>query len=211
MVQVSAAIGELRPGAEDDDDFVEKFGPYKLVARFIKGQHHGILWREEAEKPAIKLVALTAASNLEAKALVERRFYELCLARRDADGSGTLTDEEVLKAWMYVWPHLNDGQKAMIRTQFHAPQRRLSTLQLADVAGYKSHGGVNLWYGKAGFMFFGEAAQPIEERNKQGNPVFSFALSTGADRALSPNHKNWVWEMRPHVARGLEMSGVLNN
>lgn len=204
---MSAASGKSASGA--DVDILEKFGPYELVARLIKGQHHGILWREEAGRHAIKLIALTAASNLEAKALVERQFYEMCLARRDADGNRIPTEEEIVRAWMYIWPHLNDGQKKMIQAQFHAPQRRLSTLQLANVAGYKSHGGVNLWYGKAGFMFFGEAAQPIEEKNKNGDPVFSFALSTGADRAYSPTHENWVWEMRPHVARGLEMSGLL--
>lgn len=204
---MSAASAKLRSAT--DEEILEKFGPYELVARFTQGEHYGILWRQDAGKPAIRLISLTATSNQEAKALVEKQFYDMCLALRDAKGNRIPTEAEVVKAWMYIWPHLNVGQKKMIQAQFHAPLRRLSTLQLAEVAGYKTHGGVNLWYGKAGFMFFGEAAHPIDEKNKSGDPVFSFALSTGADRNLSPSHESWVWEMRPHVARGLEMSGLL--
>lgn len=204
---MSASGSQL--GAGSDPEVLEKFGPYKLVARFEKGVHWGILWREEPGKVAVRLVEVTAASNTEAKALIERRFYETSLLQRGADVDRALNDAEVVKAWMYIWPHLNEGQKKMILAQFHAPQRRLSTVQLAKVAGYKTHGGVNLWYGKAGFMFFGEAARPINEKNQYGNPVFSFALSIGTEESLSKSAENWVWEMRPEVARGLELAGLV--
>lgn len=189
---------------------VEAFGPYQLVVRPSDGSYHAVLWRVEAGKPAERLVSLTAGTSEEAKAKVETSFYESRLSQADA-APDVPPEADVVRAWMYIWPHLNEGQRKMIRAQYHAPQRRMTTLQLADAAGYHGHGGVNLWYGKAGLMMFGELPRPIEERSQWGNPIFSFALSTGVDKSVAIDSKHWTWEMRPELARGLEAAGLVRS
>jgi hypothetical protein len=95
----------------------------------------------------------------------------------------------------------------MLLTQYRAPARRTTAAELASAAGYKSHSAVNLWYGKAGLMLFHEAPRRLPT-GKDGRPVFSFTLSIEGEKPQDCDKKNWVWEMRPEVARGLEMAAV---
>lgn len=187
----------------NDPEIDEAYGPYRLVARGIDGQHHGVLWRREAGKPAQRLIEVDAASNEEAKALLESAFYDQRLATLGADAKlDTPSDHTLVQAWLYVWPHLITPQRLMLQAQFNAPNRRRTATQLAQAAAWNTHHPVNQWYGRAGFMFFGEAPRPIKPRDKLGKPVYSFALST-YDEATSE------WQMRPEVAAALAAAAVL--
>ena len=185
-----------------EKDIVEKFGPYDLVVRERDGQHRGVLW-----KGGEQLVAVTAASNAEARALLESSYYAMRDEQVAARGALDLDDQAIATALEFVWPHLNPGQKAMLLTQYRAPQRRMTSTELASAAGYKTHSAVNLWYGKAGLMFFHEAPRRLPT-GKDGRPVFSFTLSVEGEKPQDCDKKDWVWEMRPEVARGLEIAAV---
>lgn len=186
-----------------DPEFNEKLGPYELVARFFRGAHRGVLLRNGE-----KLIEVTAASNAEAKAMIEKQFYEARIAQAGEQGESAPGEQETMKALAYIWPHLNLGQQAMLKAQYRAPSRRLSTLEMAKAAGYRSHHPVNLFYGLAGFMLFSELPRVLPIHKQTGAPIYSFALSKefkveGAERAA------WIWEMLPEVARGLESAGLV--
>lgn len=191
-------------------EYVEDFGPYKLVAREVDGKYYGILWRSETDKPAVKLIQVTANSSEEAKAMVEESFYQSRLDHAGMAGSTHAPEEAIMRAWMYIWPHLTPNQKGMISAQYHAPKRQLTTTQLANVVGWDGHSAVNLWYGYAGFMMFGECPRELPKDEKTGKPIFSFALSTGWWE-MTEDGKRWVWEMRPEVAANLKLAGLLGD
>lgn len=190
--------------ATPEEDIIEKFGPYELVIRDRDGTHRGVLWRGGEQ-----LVAVTAESNAAAKTLLESRYYEMRREQVAARGAVDHDDRTIASALAYVWPHLTQGQKTMLLTQYRAPERRMSAMELAAAAGYKTHSAVNLWYGKAGFMFFHEAPRVLPT-GRDGRPVFSFTLSIEGDKPQDCDKKDWVWEMRPEVARGLEIAAVVS-
>jgi len=188
----------------EEEDILEKFGPYEIVARFFKGEHRGILWRSGK-----KLIEVTAASNEEARNLLESRFYEQCMEKARERGVVEPSEKEMVQALMYIWPHLNSNQIKMLQAQYRAPNRSMSTLELAAVAGYKTHHPVNLFYGQAGFMLFSELPGPLPTDDRTGAPIYSFALSKGGGKQEDQSRKAWIWEMRPSVARGLELAGLI--
>lgn len=185
-----------------EEDIVEKFGPYELVVRDRGGTHRGVLWRGGEQ-----LVSVTAQSNAAARTLLESRYYEMRHEQVAARGDLDHDDQTIATALAYVWPHLNQGQKTMLLEQHRAPQRRLTATELAAAAGYKTYSAVNLWYGKAGFMLFHEAPRLLPT-GKDGRPVFSFTLAVEGDKPQDCERKDWIWEMRPQVARGLEIAGI---
>lgn len=189
-------------------EYVEDFGPYKLVAREVEGKHIGILWRCEANKPAVKLIQVTAVSSEDAKAMIEVSFYQSMIQKSAAAGSQHFDLQNLVRAWMYIWPLLNANQHRMINAQYRAPNRQLTTTELAEVVQWRGHGGVNLWYGYAGFMMFGECPRVLPQDEKSGKPVFSFALSTGWWETREEG-KRWVWEMRPEIADSLKLAGLV--
>lgn len=186
------------------EDIVEQFGPYDLVIRDRDGKHRGVLWRGGEQ-----LVAVTAESNAAAKAMLESRYYEMRYEQVAARGALDHDDQTIASALAYVWPHLNEGQKTMLLTQYRAPQHRMTATELATAAGYKTYSAVNLWYGKAGFMFFHEAPRLLPT-GRDGRPVFSFTLSIEGEKPEDCDKKDWIWEMRPEVARGLEIADVVS-
>jgi hypothetical protein len=192
----------------NDREFVEDFGPYKLVAREVEGKHYGILWRTETNSPAVKLIQITANSTDEAKAMVEASFYQSRLDQVSQSEAAAANQQQIVRAWMYIWPHLNPNQKLMITAQYHAPDRQMTTTQLANIVKWEGHSGVNLWYGYAGFMMFGECPRELPIDEKSGKPVFSFALSNGWYEDTTDG-KRWVWEMRPEIAEGLKLAGLI--
>ncbi len=183
----------------------EKFGPYELVAKFYKGEHRGILWRSGE-----KLIEVTATSNSEAKEMIEARFYERGLKRAAEQGEVVPSDKRMVAALRYIWPHLNAAQEKLLQAQYRAPGRRMTTMELATVVGWKSHRPVNAHYGRAGFMLFNEVPRvlPISKGNEA--PVYSFALSIGVGNPEEQGDKAWIWEMRPEVARGLKIAGLVS-
>jgi hypothetical protein len=187
-------------------DIVEDFGPYKLVVRLVGGKHLGVLWRSGK-----KLIEVRATSNVAAQALVKTRYYEMRRAEVGELGTSIPSDEnKMAQALMYVWPHLKSAQTRMLQAQYRAPQRSMSTVELAEVAGYKGHHAVNLFYGQAGLMLFHEAPRLLP-LGKNGEPVYSFTLSTEGEKPEEHESKAFIWEMRPEVARGLELAGLVSH
>lgn len=191
-----------------EDDIVENNGPYAFVAREVKGEHRACLWTTEKNAPRTMLLEVKGASNADAMGKLKKSFYEMVVAKAE----GTPSEARTAAGWRAIWDYLNPAQIAQVLALYHAPLRRLSTLELAQVAGYKDHGGVNLYLGKVGFMMFREAPRKLlpDELNNDGTPVYTFALCAGVDKTKSSSDRGWIWEMRPEVARGLELAGLVS-
>lgn len=184
-------------------DLFDEFGRYKLVARFRTGAHRGWLWRDGQ-----RLAEVEAESNAAAMAKLEAAFYELMAARAIAQGSTAPSDAATAKALLAIWNDLTPAQVAMLRAHYRAPGRALNATQLAEAANYKSFSGVNLHYGRVGWMLFGELPRTLPVDAKTGKPIYTFALADGPVEP-APKGSHWVWTMRPEVARGLEIAELV--
>lgn len=190
--------------ATGDKDLIEKFGKgkheYELVARLIKGIHRGVLWRGGS-----RLLEVTANSNEEAMRLLHKGFYQ-----RMTEGMTNVALEagKIEGAFTAIWPALTDGQKKMLRAHLNAPNRCLTSTQLAEAAGYATYSAANLWYGLAGWMLFGELPRLVETDEKSREPTYTFWIAEAPDRQQLPREQ-WIWQMRPEVARALESTQLV--
>lgn len=187
-----------------DKDLFDEFGRYKLVARLHTGAHRGWLWRDGQ-----RLLEVEAESNAAAMAKLETAFYELLAVKALGQGDVAHTDTATAKALLAIWNHLAPAQLAMLRAHYHAPSRALTATQLAQAAKYKTIGGVNLHYGRVGWMLFGELPRPLPVDKTTGKPIYTFALAEGPSEPR-PKNAHWIWTMRPEVARGLEIAELVN-
>ena len=191
-------------------DLHEKNGPYELVAHYVKekGEHRGCLWTTEKNARRSMLLTVKGTSNADAIEKLKQGFYEMAVAKAEQ----TPSEARTAAGWQAIWQFMNPKQIAQVMALYHAPRRRRSILELAKVAGYADHRGVNRYLGDVGFMMFREAPRRLlpDELYKDGRPVFTFALCTGVGRAENSDDGAWVWEMRPEVARGLELAGLVS-
>jgi hypothetical protein len=185
----------------DSDELVADFGPYELVIRKNGDEYVAVLWRTVTGEPARRVMTASGPSLNAAKSALEAQYYKAMVQKTSTADPATYA-----RAFAYLWPKLTEKQRAMIQAQIRAPGHTLSTRQLAEVAGWKTHSPVNLWYGLAGFALFGEVPREIQERNGEGAPVYSFALSTG-ERTNVSGETVWKWTLRPAVAEGLRQAG----
>jgi hypothetical protein len=192
----------------NSSEFVKDFGPYKLVVREVDGKYHGILWRTEANHRAVRLIQVTANSSKEAKTLVDEGIYQLRLDQSGETVAAHTDQAQFVKAWMYIWPNLNPNQKRMIIAQYNAPNRQMTATQLAGAAQWDSYNGANRWYGDVGLMMFIECPTNLPKDERTGKRIFSFSLSNGW-KGTEKDNKQWVWEMRPEIAAGLKLSGLI--
>jgi hypothetical protein len=186
-----------------EPDLFEEFGRYKLVARFHTGAHRGWLWRDGQ-----RMAEVEAASNTAAMAKLETVFYEMLQAKAREQGHAAHSDAATAKALLAIWSGLAPAQIAMLRAHYLAPGRALSATQLAQAAKYKTIGGVNLHYGRVGWMLFGELPRTLPLDKSTGKPVYTFALAEGPVEPR-PKAEHWIWTMRPEVARGLEIAELV--
>lgn len=186
-----------------EEDQFNEFGRYKLVARLQSGAHRGVLWRDGK-----RLIEVEADSNEEAIAKLEAAFYDMLMQHAAENGSAAPSEVATAQALLTIWNYLTPPQIAMLRAHYNAPGRALTATQLSQVANYKSYSGVNLRYGRVGWMLFGELPRNLPIDPKTGKPVYTFALADGPPEPRA-KAEEWIWTMRPEVARGLEIAGLV--
>jgi hypothetical protein len=186
-----------------EDDLFEEFGRYKLVARFHTGTHRGWLWCDGK-----RLAEVEANSNGEAMELLEVAFYNLLMDKAQQNGSASHSDVATERALLAIWTHLSASQVAMLRAHYSAPGRALTATQLAKAAKYKGYSGVNLHYGRVGWMMFGELPRVLPIDRDSNRPIYTFAIADGPAKPLARGEE-WVWTLRPEVARGLELAALV--
>lgn len=114
-------------------------------------------------------------------------------------------DAKYVAAMKKVLRSLSPGHHAMLKAHYHAPGRRLTATQLAESAGYASYGAANLQYGMVGKWLWEEL--PIDlPLGADGNRIYTYTLAVAGNPEDSI--EQWVWEMRPEVARAIEVVGL---
>ena len=183
--------------ALDPKKEVQQFGPYQLVIREKDGRVHAVLW-----KGGERLCHVESDDREQAVEQVLQQMGLRSLERARTRGMAAPAPDELRRAFETLWNELNDGQRAMLGALHRAPGRELGTLDLAAAAGYKGHGGVNIWLGFAGLMFGELAPRADLQVNKKGHAVPSSWFCTwDADKR--------TWTMRADVADGLSAAGCL--
>jgi hypothetical protein len=155
------------------------------------------------------LIDVEADNNTAALEALEVAFYELLAAKAREQGSTSPTEAATAHALLAIWKHLAPSQIAMLNAHYRAPGRALTATQLASAAKFKSYSGVNLHYGRVGWMLFGELPRLLPVDSKTGKPIYTFVLAEGPPQPR-PKPEQWVWTMRPEVARALEIAELIS-
>jgi len=95
---------------------------------------------------------------------------------------------------------LSEGQLAMLRAQYHAPERALTAAELAVAARYRSYHGANLQYGRMSLLL----RQALGYWEDGG--VASYALSWFIPPGRAGNPE-WLCVMHDEVAQALAELG----
>ena len=97
-------------------------------------------------------------------------------------------------------------QREMLRAHYRAAGRRLTATGLAQAAGCRHYAFANRWYGQMGRELFGAVPSRIDRWTAAGVPVFTTMLAADVTQ---PGDAERVWELRPNVARAVEVLGLV--
>lgn len=175
-------------------------GEYTLVARLHKGAYRGALWHGGRIAQQVEGDSLHDVYRKLEAALFERQVVRAA-ARNGTDPSAG----EAVKALARVLAKASQGQRAMLRAHWQAPQMRITATQLAQAAGYQSYSATNLQYGLLGAMLFAEMPEDLPRR-ANGTPIMTCAIASGDDQR-GEDEERWVWKLRPHIQQGLKELG----
>ncbi len=95
---------------------------------------------------------------------------------------------------------LSDGQLAMLKAHYRAPDRRITMTRLAESVGYKNYAAANLQYGKLAKKLCEAMEAEPDDRYEDGSP---FWLSIIAE-AWKNNDGEYEFQMWSELAEALE-------
>jgi predicted HNH restriction endonuclease len=104
--------------------------------------------------------------------------------------------ERYVAAFSRLQSRLSEGQLAMLRAHFHAPQRSLTARQLARAADYPSFQSANLQYGILGRLLREEL--PYDGPGQQSSSLAHFTKTT---------EDEWTWVLHEPVVQALRRLG----
>ena len=113
------------------------------------------------------------------------------------------TEEEYLYGFREIFESLAPNQLAMLRIQYEAPNRTMTTPQLARAVGWANYNAVNLHYGKMGQKL--RDAIPVKPRSVDFIPSGWYVLSDGKNSS-----QGFQWILRDEVALALEVLEIVD-
>jgi hypothetical protein len=111
----------------------------------------------------------------------------------------TLTAQQYREAFQKVRERLTDKQLAMLRTHYHAPERKITARQMAESVGYPNFASVNLQYGAVGGLL-------CDILGQQDGSDRLFVLAHFI-RPHPEGSAEWLWQMREPAAQALQELG----
>ena len=112
------------------------------------------------------------------------------------------------KAILAVKAKFFPGAPDILRFQFLAPDRTVTSAQIADHMKYKDWNTANLWYGKLGLLI-AEALSYAPPKRAKGKPKYWSTISTSGGSAEDSEHSQFV--MRPEFAQAIVDLGWWKN
>ena len=92
---------------------------------------------------------------------------------------------------------ITENQRIILRAHYRAPDHVVTANQLAEIVGYASYRGVNLWYGKLGKL----VAEEIGYVPPEGYTFLSTLVTF--EREVTP----YPMKLRPNIVRALKEIG----
>lgn len=187
-----------------NDEIIKTIGQHTLVARCPKHAERcvGVIWRDGEKVFNAEGNTLNGVFTL-----LESHRAELVASQLQANTTTSPTAELARKAFVALAPDLPANRLKMLRAHFHAPDRCITARQLAEAAGYANYGAANLQYGLLAADFWALLPTEIKQR-KDGTRIWTLALAE-AGNVETAKEEEWVWRLRPYVAEGLGLSGLL--
>jgi len=164
-----------------------KYKGYTLIANFYKGKFRGNI-RKDKEL----ILGIEGTS-------VEDVIFKL-KNEVDAELEGVVSPEasKYIGAFSAIMNDIHDGQFAMLKAHYNAPDRSMTATQLAHAANYDHWGLTNLHYGTLGQML-------CDELNLKLDPA-TRAIATEKENGTDKGE--WLWIIRPEVAEAVKFLGL---
>jgi hypothetical protein len=182
------------------DRVTENYRNFSLVAALRNGKFRGRAFK--AHEPQFDVEGSSVQDALD---LLRRQVDEVLedlVRQRELE---PVTNPEYLAAFNSIRDRLSDGQRAMLKAHYNAPDRTLTATELATAAGYESYSAANLQYGFVGKWLHEELLCPLPKRD-DGTKIYTFALATGLDDGKV--EVEWRWVLKPEVATALQQLGL---
>ena len=182
------------------DRVTENYRNFSLVAALHKGKFRGRAFK--AHDPQFDVEGSSVQDVLD---LLRRRIDEVLedlVRRRELE---PVTSPEYVAAFKNIQDRLGDGQRAMLKAHYNAPDRTMTATELATAAGYESYAAANLQYGFVGKWLHEELLCPLPKR-EDGTKIYTFALATGLDDGKAETE--WRWVLKPEVASAMQELGL---
>jgi hypothetical protein len=189
----------------NNDRANEEYRNHQLVSAFHDGKYRGVAWHNGQR-------VFNAESTSIADALTKlKEWVDQQYSARIISGADSPSVSAYVNAFRQVLPRVNNSQFAMLRAHYHAPEHCLTPTALAEAAGYKDIGGVNLWYGFLGQWLFEIMTTPLDLMlYDDGSPVYTSVLASWIPDPTSDqlNHGHHVWKLHDEVVTAIEEMGL---
>ena len=178
--------------------FNEDYRGYRLVATLKDGQFLGRVWKnKEAVFDAVGRDLDDTVRQL--KQFADEQIEVAAMLAGDSPDEDRLTE-----AFSQIHERFSDGQLAMLKAHFNAPNQIITATELAEAAGYKDYSAANLKYGEVGKMLYELA--PIDLKKRDGVPVYTYYLAQASEEDETEEH--FQWKLRPEVAGAIAKLGL---
>jgi hypothetical protein len=187
-----------------DARVTEEYRNHQLLSAFHEGKYQGRAWCGKSLVLDVEGTGIADVLSL-LKAKIDQQY-----SNRIIVGAVPPSAAAYIEAFRKIYNRINENQFAMLRAHYLAPGHCLTTTALADVAGYKDIGGVNLWYGFLGQWLFENMTVPVDILLDHGVPVYTSVLASWiADPSSPPSHKShYVWKLHDAVVQAIEEMGL---
>lgn len=182
-----------------DESIVENYRGFKLVARVVNGACIGRLWHPDGTNTPFEGSSLAEIITAQ-KNQVDRSFVAEANARTTSPKAA-----EYVLAFQKILDGLPDSYIKMLKAHYTAPNRTITSTQLADACDFHNYNAAVLHYGTLGSRLYEQL--PINlPKHKDGSPVYTYMLATGGDDEQAKSE--WEWKMRPEVADAIAHLGL---
>lgn len=120
--------------------------------------------------------------------------------------NGIPTAEEFAEALTAIKP--SNTQWSMLKAHYNAPGKKLTSTQLATVAGYQHLSVANIQYGVLGHKLSDYLDYEPLGKYKNGDPLWITILVNHTGESFEDDTDHFEHEMRPELAEALEMIGA---
>jgi hypothetical protein len=183
-----------------DQRIHEIYRSYNLIVAFRHGK-----WRGRVAKNKKVICDIEGDDRESIHESLQATVDSIIADKIGKRGDASPAAQEYIDAFKAIMSDIHDGQFAMLKAHYHAPDRTMTATQLADAAGYAGYTSANLQYGKLGDKLNAELNMDLP-KNMNGTRIATFVLADG--ERIEGDEREWHWTMRPEVAEAVEYLGL---